>query len=134
MRQKQFEYAHLFGAVCPASGATEALIVSFLIKDVMIKHLAQISAATAKGRFAVVVMNGAGWHTDDIADEFDNLAMLKLPPYSPELNPIEQVWSWLQQHHLANRCFENYEAIVEAYSEAWKSFISDSRRVIKMCS
>ena len=71
VRQQQFEYAHLFGAVCPATGATEALIVPFLSKDVMKKHLAQISAATAKGRFALVVMDGAGWHTDDIADEFD---------------------------------------------------------------
>ncbi|MCD9479952.1 hypothetical protein GLP25_14220 [Photobacterium phosphoreum] len=34
-------------------------------------------------------MDGAGWHTDDIA----NLSIIKLPPYSPELNPIEQVWS-----------------------------------------
>lgn len=134
IRQQQFEYAHLFGAVCPATGATEALIAPFLSKEVMKKHLAQISAATAEGRFAVVIMDGAGWHTDDIADDFDNLAILKLPPYSPELNPIEQVWSWLRQHHLANRCFENYEAIVDACSEAWNSFISDTSRVIKMCS
>ena len=134
VRQQQFEYAHLFGAVCPATGATEALIVPFLSKEMMKKHLAQISAATATIRFAVVVMDGAGWHTDDIADDFDNLAILKLPPYSPELNPIEQVWSWLRQHHLANRCFENYEAIVDACSEAWNSFISDTARVIKMCS
>ena len=96
VRQQQFEYVHLFGAVCPANCATEALIVPFLSKEIMKKHLAQISAATVKGRFAVVVMDGAGWHRDDIADEFDNLAILKLPAYSPELNPIEQVWSWLR--------------------------------------
>ncbi|ABV87037.1 transposase and inactivated derivative [Shewanella pealeana ATCC 700345] len=39
----------------------------------------------------MVVMDGAGWHTTDIADEFTNLSIIKLPPYSPELNPIEQV-------------------------------------------
>ncbi len=87
-----------------------------------------------KGRYAVVVMDGAGWHTDDIADDFSNLSILKLPPYSPELNPIEQVWSWLRQHHLANRCFESYEAIVDACSNAWNDFISDKARVSKMCS
>lgn len=100
----------------------------------MKKHLAQISAATAKGRYAVVVMDGAGWHTDDIADDFENLAILKLPPYSPELNPIEQVWSWLRQNHLANRCFETYDAIVDACAQAWSSFISDTARVSIMCS
>ena len=134
VKQQQFEYAHLFGAICPANGASEALIVPFLTKEIMKKHLAQISATTAKGRYAVVVMDGAGWHTDDIADDFHNLSILKLPPYSPELNPIEQVWSWLRQHHLANRCFESYEAIVDACSDAWNDFISDKVRVSKMCS
>lgn len=79
-------------------------------------------------------MDGVGWLTNDIADNFDNLAILKLPPYSSELNPIEQVWSWLRQHHLANRWFENYEAIVDACNGAWNSFISDTARTIKMCT
>jgi hypothetical protein len=41
--------------------------------------------------------DGAGWHTDDIAQRIDNLSIIKLPPYSPELDPIEQVWRWLRQ-------------------------------------
>ncbi|GEA49904.1 hypothetical protein VIN01S_07080 [Vibrio inusitatus NBRC 102082] len=55
----------------------------------MIDHLKQISSATDKGRHAVVIMDGAGWHTEDIANEFENVSIIKLPPYSPELNPIE---------------------------------------------
>ena len=55
----------------------------------MIEHLAQISRTTEKGRHAIVVMDGAGWHTDDIANPFNNLSTIKLPPYSPEINPIE---------------------------------------------
>jgi len=95
----------MFGAVCPATGETEALITPFVSKEIMKQHLQQISDRTQPGRYAVVIMDGAGWHTDDIAREFNNLAIIKLPPYSPELNPIEQVWQWLRQHHLANRCF-----------------------------
>ena len=79
-------------------------------------------------------MDGAGWHTDDIADDFQNLTIMKLPPYSPELNPIEQVWSWIRQHHLANRCFQGYEDIVEACTTAWNHFRSDTERVMDMCS
>ncbi|WP_412504088.1 transposase, partial [Shewanella indica] len=37
-------------------------------------------------------MDGAGWHTNDIAVDIPNLSIFKLPSYSPELNPIEQVW------------------------------------------
>ena len=78
-------------------------------------------------------MDGASWHANDIADDFENLSVVKLPPYSPELNPIEQVWSWLRQHKLANRCFEGYESIVDACSEAWSAFIEDKERVKKLC-
>jgi hypothetical protein len=44
------------------------------------------------------------------------------------------VWSWLLQHHLANRCFSGYDGIVEAGSMAWNDFVSDAKRVTKMCS
>jgi transposase len=119
IKQQQFEYAYLFGAVCPATGETEALITPYVNKEIMIKHLALISKKTRPGRHAVVIMDGAGWHTNDIDTEFDNLSIMKLPPYSPELNPVEQVWQWLRQNKLANRCFKHYEDIVESCSDAW---------------
>ena len=43
VKQQQFEYAYLFGAVCPSTGATEALIAPFMNMDVMEKHLSLIS-------------------------------------------------------------------------------------------
>lgn len=133
VKQQQFEYAYLFGAVCPATGETEALIVPWVNKEVMFRHLEQISTTTEPGRHAVVIMDGAGWHTEDIAKDIHNVSIIKLPAYSPELNPIEQVWSWLRQHHLANRCFEGYEDILNACTSAWNHFRKDSQRVIKLC-
>ncbi|RLV58776.1 IS630 family transposase [Parashewanella curva] len=133
VQQQQFEYAYIYGAVCPTTGATEALVTPCVNKDAMSQHLKQISQATAPERYALVIMDGAGWHTADITEEFDNLSMLKLPPYSPELNPIEQVWSWLRQHCLANRCFDSYEDIVEQCCKAWNQFIECTDRVMSMC-
>ncbi|ODR88092.1 endonuclease DDE [Shewanella xiamenensis] len=100
----------------------------------MNEHLKLISAATAFGRHALVIMDGAGWHQQDLADDFDNLTLLKLPPYSPELNPIEQVWQWLRQNVLANRCFSGYDDIVEQCSIAWNTFIEKKARVIELCT
>ncbi len=97
-------------------------------------HLAQISQATPSDRHAVIIMDGSGWHTNDIDTVFDNISIIKLPPYSPELNPIEQVWSWMRQHHLANRSFNGYENIVDEVCSAWNDFVSDSKRVIRMCT
>lgn len=134
IKQQQFEYAHFFGAVCPATGSTEALITPWVNKEVMKQHLLLISKSTQVGRHAVVIMDGASWHTDDIAIDIPNVSIIKLPPYSPELNPIEQVWLWLRQHHLANRCFAGYDDIVEACSTAWNHFVADTKRVTKLCS
>lgn len=94
----------------------------------------QISQATPVGRHAVVIVDSAGWHTDDTAAKFKNLTLIKLPPYSPELNPIEQVWSWIRQHCLSNRVFSGYEEIVDEVSKAWNHFISIPDRVKKMCN
>jgi transposase len=87
-------------------------------------HLKLISDSTEKGRHALVIMDGAGWHIESMGSEFANLNIIKLPPYSPQLNPIEKVWSWLRQHHLANRCFSGYENIVDCMSDAWNDFRS----------
>jgi transposase len=129
IKQQQFEYAHIYGAICATNGKTEALITPNLSKKIMRDHLQLISDATEKGRHAVVIMDGAGWHIESMELAFDNLSIIKLPPYSPQLNPIEKVWSWLRQHHLANRCFSGYENIVDSISDAWNDFRSIEKRV-----
>jgi transposase len=134
VRQQQFEYAYLFGAVCPSTGQTEALLTPWVNKEAMTQHLKQISEAVPQGRHAVVIMDGAGWHTDDTAQPFSNVTVIKLPPYSPELNPIEQVWQWLRQHHLSNRAFNGYDDIIEACTDAWNSFRQDISIVKSICS
>ncbi|WP_371133700.1 transposase [Vibrio japonicus] len=50
VKQQQFEYAYLFGSVCPQKGIGEAIVVPWVNKDLMIEHLKQISAVTEKGR------------------------------------------------------------------------------------
>ena len=133
VRQQQFTYAYLFGAVCVTNGNTEAVIAPISNMDVMSSHLSLISQATKDGRHAVVIMDGASWHQEYLDDSFDNLSIIRLPPYSPELNPIEQVWSWLRQNEIANRCFTDYEDIVGKCSRAWNSFRADTNRVLSLC-
>ncbi|NVO58714.1 transposase, partial [Rhodobacteraceae bacterium B1Z28] len=82
----------------------------------------------------VVIMDGAGWHTNDIAERFSNVSIIKLPPYSPELNPIEQVWSWLRQHYLSNQSFTDYNDIVGKVCSAWNQFLKSTSRVAQMCT
>jgi transposase len=61
----------------------------------MTLHLAEISRQVAPGAHAVVTLDGAGWHqTGGKLRVPDNISLLPLPPYSPELNPVEKVWTW----------------------------------------
>jgi hypothetical protein len=87
VRQQQCQYAYLFGAICPATGATEATeatVTPYVNKEAMRQHIQQISQATLTERHAVVMMDGAGWYTDDTAFAFDNITLVRLPAYSPE--------------------------------------------------
>ena len=76
--------------------------------DVMEKHLGLISKKASEDRHGVIIVDGAAWHQSHLADKFESLSIIKLPPYSPKLNPIEQVWQWLSLNELANRCFKGY--------------------------
>jgi len=49
----------------------------------------------------VLVLDGAGWHTSQALKPPDNITLLCLPPYSPELNPVENVWEYLRKNKLA---------------------------------
>jgi len=60
-------------------------------------HLQEISTQVSRGAFAVLTLDGAGWH--QVGDRLvvpDNIGLLHLPPYSPELNPVENVWEFLR--------------------------------------
>jgi len=65
------------------NGASEVMVVPFVNKQIMKTHLLQISKATACNRHAIVIMDGAGWHVDNIDAGLDNVSIIKLPPYSP---------------------------------------------------
>ena len=126
-RDQRYEWAYLFGAVCPARGIGAGLVLPFANAAMMSLHLAEISIQVAPGAHAVVVLDGAGWHQKGNKLHVpDNLTLLHLPPYSPELKPVENVWAWLRGNTLSNRVFESYDAIVGACVDAWNSLIARS--------
>ena len=86
-------------------------------------HLPEISAAVTPGAHAVFVLNGAGWHR--IGGRLrvpHNVTLLHLPPYRPELNPVENVWATLRGNALSNRVLDTYDDIVDACCTTWNWF------------
>jgi len=96
----------------------------------MNRHLAEISTQVAPGAHAVVTVDGAGWHqTGGKLRVPENISLLAQPPYSPELNPVENVWQFLRQNYLANRVYDTYTAIVDACCDAWNALTADPGRI-----
>lgn len=87
-------------------------------------HLQEISQAVAPGAHAVLVLDGAGWHTSPAVKLPDNITLICLPPYAPELNPVENVWGYLRGNNLAIRILDDYDDIVDACCKAWNDFVN----------
>ena len=98
--------------------------------EAMNLHLQEISRRVTQGAFAVLTLDGAGWHQkgDRLAIP-DNIALLHLPPYSPELNPTENIWEFLRQNDLSNRVYATYEAVVDACCDAWNKLMAAPERI-----
>jgi transposase len=87
--------------------------------EAMQAHLAAIGREVSPGAHAVLVLDGAAWHTTPKLRIPDNISLLPLPRYAPELNPVENIWEFLRQNLLSHRVWESYDAIVEACCAAW---------------
>ena len=86
-------------------------------------HLDEISKYVARKAHGVLLMDRAGWHRAGDLQVPKNLTIILLPPRSPELNPVENVWQYLRANWLSNRVFENYDAILDAGCDAWNQLI-----------
>ena len=124
--------AYLFGAICPARGAGAAIVMPHADSRAMQHHLDEIARLVRPKAHALIVLDQAAWHTTEKLPLPGNLSLLPLPPKSPELNPVENVWQFLRQNTLSNRIFDGYEAIVTAACDAWNSLIADPERIISI--
>ena len=116
--------------MCPARATGAALVLPCVSAEAMNAHLTEISTQVAAGAHAVLVLDGAGWHQSGGRLRLpNNISLLKLPPYCPELNPVENIWEFLRGNQLSNRVYDTYEAILDACCDAWNAFIADPQRI-----
>ena len=91
----------------------------------MTLFLQRFGATLAKDEHAVLVLDGAGWHTSRKLRVPDNVTLVPLPRYSPQLNPVERVWLHLRERHLSHRLLPDYDAILDALRCAWNQLTPD---------
>ena len=88
----------------------------------------------ANGEHVALVLDGAGWHSSKALRVPAGITLVPLPPYSPELNPVERVWLHLKARFLSLRLLNDYKAIVTAASRAWRRLRRDTGRLTSLTS
>ncbi len=119
VKQTEYDGCYLYAAVNPVSGQSSAMLAPTVNTDYMNAHLAFISQQLDCDQHAVLVLDQAGGHVAKALQVPDNITLLPLPPYSPELNGVERVWAYLRSHHLSNRVFADYDDLFAASRDAW---------------
>ena len=122
VRDHRYGYCYLFSAACPARGVGAGHVCDRANTEEMNRHLAEIAAKVQPGGHAIVILDGAGWHRSKALEIPPELSLLRLPPYSPELNSMENVFDYLKSNFLANRLFPTVEDARNAVLQAWTYF------------
>jgi hypothetical protein len=130
VRDNRRDSVYIFGAICPARAVGAAVIMPAVNTEAMNIHLQEISTQVAANAHALVLCDRAGWHATANGLQLpDNISLLPLPAYAPELNSMENVWDYLRGNKLSGLVWNSYDAIVQACKIAWNFFVTDPDRI-----
>lgn len=132
LKQTEYDWVYLYGAANPLNGDSVALLAPTVGTGLMNVFLRMLSEHVQADVHIVLVLDNAGWHVAKALRVPSNITLLPLPPYSPELNPIERLWLWLKEHHLSNRVYADYDALLDAGSQAWNQLTPE--RIQSICT
>jgi transposase len=107
------EYLYAFAAICPHDGQMSSFITDHVNAHTMSLHLQQVA--------------------DEYPDEDINMTIRLLPPYSPELNPVEHLWDEIREKYFANRCFDSLDAVADMLLKALRD-LHHNKGLIKSMS
>jgi transposase len=125
------EYEYAFAAVSPQDGLLDTLVLPTVNTEALSIFLAEVSRPHAT-EFIVMVLDGAGWHKARRLLVPAHMRLLFLPPWSPQLNPVEHVWDEVREKWFANRVFDNIHAVEEQLIVALKILEEDATRVASL--
>jgi transposase len=122
-----------YSAVAPATGEDATLFLRRVNTESMSYYLAHLAEVLA-GRECLLVMDRAGWHCSKDLNVPPNIEIVFLPPYSPELNPVERLWQWLKRHTIRNRIFHTVEEVMDAAQGCMRAATPDFFKSICRCN
>jgi transposase len=133
VRQTRYDWLYVIGAVCPWSGQSVGLLSPYINSEIINIYLRQFSRELDGDVHAVLVWDQAGFHTSRQLDIPENITIVPLPAYSPELNPVENLWHYLRSHHWSNRAYSCYDDLRIAAVDAWQKAALDREIIKSVC-
>lgn len=122
------EYVYAYAAVSVSDGGLETLILPHVNSICMQIFLDEVAARHLDERI-VMVMDGAGWHKALALKVPKNIRLVYLPPYAPELNPVEHLWDELREKAFGNLAFNSLDALESHLETALRTLENDNPRV-----
>lgn len=110
------EYRYVYGAVDPIEGESFFLVMPYCNTECMQLFLDQLRTTYPKD-IIVLVCDGAAWHKSGKLIIPEGMIILHIPPYTPEMNPIEQIWRELRTRGFRNEVFATLEKVVNRLCE-----------------
>lgn len=132
-RQTQYDYLYVFGAACPQTGQTAGLLAPYLNTDTVNAFFREFEKEIDPDVHVVMIWDRAGFHTSHKVKVPKNVTLIGLPPYSPQLNPIEKLWQYLRHHYWSNRVYEGYDHLRQAANEAWHKVCLNPTKIKTVC-
>jgi len=133
VKQTRYEWVYLYAAVEPATGESVALLAPNVNTDTFNVFLGMLAAEVKADEHLVLIMDQAGWHKSRAMALPECVTVLLLPPYSPELNPVERLWHFLRSHYLSNRAYDDYDHLIDAGTAAWRTLTPQTIRSVCRC-
>jgi len=125
------EYIYIFGAVSPCDGAHDSLILPWANTETMSIFLEEIHRRHPN-EWILIFLDKAGWHKSKGLKIPPNIELAFLPPYSPELNPQEQIWDELREKYFGNKLFKSIGAVVDAAVEGLRDLENSPLKVTQL--
>ena len=129
LADERFAGLSLFAACRPGTGEALALALPEATAASMAVFLERFARTLEPGAHAASILDRAGWHVARGRAVPANVALVPLPPYSPELDPVGRVWLYLRERFLSHRVLDGYPAVLEAACRAWNALAAEPGRL-----
>jgi len=123
------EYRYAYGAVEPMTGDSFFLVLPYTNMACMELFLSELSKAFSD-EMILLAVDRASWHVTEKLKIPENIQLLYLLPYTPEMNPIEQIWKEIRKLGFKNEAFPTLEKVVDRLCDTIVSLSKDTVKSI----